>query len=120
MKLTVTRILRVTAMTISRLIQIKYVVGSSVLFGDFGKPQFVMHALDRMLESGKAAIAVYEDGTEYVAPVVKPLPEKAARNLKPISIGAIVAHLAKPENVSARLKAREEDWALLREDAIAP
>jgi hypothetical protein len=88
--------------------------------GALTKLSLALHQLEQLINKGIDCIVVDANGNEYQPPEPIAKPQAIATKYpspKPMDLGAIAAHLNKPENVKKRKLARLDDanqWAKLR------
>ena len=99
----------------TNLYRLKYIENGEIRLGGLAKLPLVLNRLEQLSTQGMPCIVVDSNGNEYQAP--EPVAKLKYPSPKPMDLGAIVAHMNKPENVAKRDIARLEDasqWAKLR------
>lgn len=95
----------------ANLYRLKYIKNGEIRLGGLAKLPLILHELDKHLEKGIYCIVVDDRDVEYKAPTQAPKAIATPKypSPKPMDLGAIAAHLKKPENVEKRRQARLDD-----------
>jgi hypothetical protein len=104
----------------ANLYRLKYIENGEIRLGGLAKLPLVLNRLEQLSKQGMYCIVIDSNGNEYQPPEPIAKPQAIATKYpspKPMDLGAIAAHLNKPENVEKRRLARLDDanqWAKLR------